>query len=109
MYHTIKAGFSNRKDAFEELNTHIKCFSQWNKFYSLRLKEVLFIDDYDAFSSSELNQLSQGKVCSSPIRTGIINWISGAEKGEECSCADLNFPSIQEICEKGAVLVPSII
>ena len=62
-----------RRKAFNELIKQVECFHQWNKFYTLRLKEVLFIDDYDPFSALELNNLTIGKECPCPIHTGLIN------------------------------------
>ncbi len=97
-----------RRKAFKELIKQVECFHQWNDFYTLRLKEVLFVDDYDPFSAKELNDLTIGKECPCPIRTGLINWIEGTTKGH-CSCSNLKFPSQQEICEYGSILVKNII
>ena len=97
-----------RRKAFNELVKQVECFHQWNNFYTLRLKEVLFVDDYDPFSAQELNNLTIGKECPCPIRTGLINWIEGSKTGH-CSCSNLNFPSQQEICENGSILVKNII
>ena len=97
-----------KRKAFNELVKQVECFHQWNNFYTLRLKEVLFVDDYDPFSAQELNNLTIGKECPCPIRTGLINWIEGSKRGH-CSCSNLNFPSQQEICENGSILVKNII
>ena len=96
-----------RRKAFNELVKQVECFHQWNNFYTLRLKEVLFVDDYDPFSAKELNNLTLGKECPCPIRTSLINWIASSNTGK-CSCSNLNFPSQQEICTKGAALVANI-
>ncbi len=93
----------NRKKAFDELVKQIDCFHQWDQFYTMRLKEVLFLDDFDPFSAKELNHLTLGKECPCPIRTGLINWINGSKKGQ-CSCSNRTFPSQQQICENGSVL-----
>ncbi len=98
----------SRKKAFINLIDHIQCFYQWNEVYTLRLKEILFVDDYDPFSAKELNNLSIGKECPCPIRTGLINWISGNQIGE-CSCSNLSFPSQQEICDKGLELAKEVV
>ena len=96
-----------KKQAFNELIQHISCFHQWNNTYTLRLKEVLFIEDYDPFSAKELNSLTVGKQCQCPIRTGLINWVNNNEVGQ-CLCSNLNFPSQQDICDKGPVLAKEI-
>ena len=97
----------NRSTAFKELLDHVTCFHQWDKLYTLRLKEVLFIDDYEPFTSTELNHLTTGKECPCPIRTGIINWINNGEKGQ-CSCKNNSFPSQQDICNSGQKLVANL-
>ena len=97
-----------KRKAFNELVKQVECFHQWNDFYTLRLKEVLFVDDYDPFSAKELNNLTIGKECPCPIRTGLINWIEGTSKGH-CSCSNLKFPSQQEICENGSILAKNLI
>ena len=96
-----------RKQEFIDLIKHISCFHQWSQIYTLRLKEVLFTDDYEPFTAYELNNLTLGKECPCPIRTGLINWIEGNIIGH-CSCSNINFPSQQEICEKGSTLVENI-
>ncbi|WP_269623241.1 hypothetical protein [Prochlorococcus marinus] len=102
-----KLGITNRTEAFNQLLNHIKCFHQWNQVYSLRLKEVLFIDDYLPFTSAEFNDLSTGKQCPCPIRTGLVNWIEGLDEGQ-CSCENDNFPTQQEICNKGEKVLAEI-
>ncbi len=97
-----------KRKAFNELVKQVEYFHQWNDFYTLRLKEILFVDDYDPFSAKELNNLTIGKECPCPIRTGLINWIEGTNKGH-CSCSNLKFPSQQEICENGSILAKNII
>ncbi len=96
-----------RKEAFEELVSQISCFNQWNTIYTLRLKEILFLDDYNPFSAKELNFLTLGNECPSPIRTGLINWITG-NNSRECSCINRDFPTQQEICLRGSVLAKDI-
>ncbi len=97
----------DRKFAFEELIKHLECFHQWNKLYSLRFKEILFTEDYDPFSSLELNNLTIGKQCPCPIRTGLINWKFNNPIGK-CCCEEEIFPSQQEICDKGKLLIENI-
>ncbi len=100
--------FSTRKDAWNDLIGYIDCFDQWDDIYTLRLKEIFFIKDGDPFTSDEMKRLAKGKVCTSPIRTGLINWInSNSEKGK-CLCFDTRFPSQQAICIKGSKLVDEL-
>tara|TARA_B100001250_G_C19615030_1_gene706761 strand:- start:265 stop:858 length:594 start_codon:yes stop_codon:yes gene_type:complete len=87
-------GFKNKKKAFSELLEHITTYQELNDMYSLRLKEVILIEDSDPFTAKELNDLSHGDKCKCPIRFGLINWTGKA-----------NIPSQQEICDKGAALL----
>ncbi len=102
-----KKKFASKKEAFNQLLSHIACFSEWNQLYSLRLKEVLFIKDYDPFSISEMNSLTAFKKCHSPIRTALITWTKERSPGQ-CYCKDIDFPSLQEICDKGPILVNNL-
>ena len=54
--------------------------------------------------AKELNKLTLGIECPCPILTGQVNWING-NNTDQCSCCNLNFPSQQEICDKGAKLL----
>ncbi len=96
--------YKSKKDAWNDFIAHIDCFDQWNDLYTLRLKEVLFIKDGDPLTSDEMNSLTKGKICPSPIRTGLINWINNGEKGC-CNCSDETIPLQQTICEKGSKLL----
>ncbi len=95
------------KEAWNDLIAYIDCFDQWNDIYTLRLKEIIFIQDGDPFSKDEINSLTNGEICSSPIRTGFINWINKAEKGQ-CSCSDKSFPSSKSIYQKGQKLLEKL-
>ncbi len=103
-----KKCFSSKKSAWDDFLPHVTSFDQWNNFHTLRLQEVLFIEDGEPLTAQELNALTKGKECPCPIRTGFINWISQNKKGV-CSCSDLNFPSQQEICNEGVKLLDRII
>ncbi len=98
---------TRKKEAWDQLLSHIACFDQWNDLYTLRLKEVLMMDDGDPWTAKELNNLTTGKACPCPIRTGLINWVNKQEKGQ-CSCDNDQFPSQQEICDKGIKLIPLV-
>ena len=102
-----KKQYKSSKHAWNDLLSHINCFEQWNETCSFRLKESLFIEDGDPLSSDEMNLLHKGKICPSPIRTGIINWINNSKKGK-CCCSNKKFPSEELICEKGSVLVKNL-
>ena len=94
-------------DAWNDLVSHLNCFDKWDERCSLRLKEILFIDDGDALNSDEMNSLKDSEMCPSPIRTGIINWINNSEKGK-CCCSNSNFPSEKLIREKGALVISDL-
>ena len=100
-------GYISNKEAWNDFIEHINCFEQWDEKCSFRLKEYLFIEHGDPLTSNELSNLREGKICPQPIRTGIINWINNSSKGK-CCCSDKNFPSQQQIFEKGSILVEDI-
>ena len=102
-----RKGYRSMKEAWNDFINHINCFEQWNETCSFRLKESLFIEHADPLTSEEINHLKAGQVCPQPIRTGIINWINNSDRGE-CCCSDKQFPSQQQICEKGSKLVEDI-
>ena len=102
-----RKGYRSTKEAWNDFINHINCFEQWNETCSFRLKESLFIEHADPLTSEEINHLKEGQVCPQPIRTGIINWINNSDKGE-CCCSDKEFPSQEQICEKGSKLVEDI-
>ena len=102
-----RKGYRSTKEAWNDFINHINCFEQWNETCSFRLKESLFIEHADPLTSEEINHLKDGQVCPQPIRTGIINWINNSNRGE-CCCSDKDFPSQQQICEKGSMLVEEI-
>ncbi len=102
-----RKGYRSMKEAWNDFINHINCFEQWDETCSFRLKESLFIEHADPLTSEEINHLKEGEVCPQPIRTGIINWINNSDRGE-CCCSDKEFPSQQQICEKGSMLVEDI-
>ena len=102
-----RKGYRSMKEAWNDFINHINCFEQWDETCSFRLKESLFIEHADPLTSEEINHLKEGDVCPQPIRTGIINWINNSDKGE-CCCSDKEFPSQEQICEKGSKLVEDI-
>ena len=102
-----RKGYRSMKEAWNDFINHINCFEQWDETCSFRLKESLFIEHADPLTSEEINHLKKGDVCPQPIRTGIINWINNSDRGE-CCCSDKEFPSQQQICEKGPILVEDI-
>ena len=102
-----RKGYKSIKEAWNDFINHINCFDQWNETCSFRLKESLFIEHGDPLTSDEINLLKEGSICPQPIRTGIINWINNSDKGQ-CCCSVKDFPSQQQICEKGPILVEDI-
>ena len=104
---TKRKGYKSIKEAWNDFINHINCFDQWDETCSFRLKESLFFEDGDPLTSDEINHLKEGEICPQPIRTGIINWINNSDRGQ-CCCSVKDFPSQQQICEKGLMLVKDI-
>ena len=84
-------------DCWQDFIPLVEKFSQWNNFYTLRLKEVMLIEVPDPWTADELNELCLGNKCPCPIYSALKEW-SGC----------FNFPSQQVICDKGSDLVNSI-
>ncbi len=89
-----KKGYSCKTKAFSDFCTHLNGYEKWNKNLSLRLKEVMLMDDPEPFTGDQLNDLASGDKCNCPIRFGLINWTGNS-----------NVPSQQEICDKGRDLL----
>ena len=104
---TKRKNYKSAQDAWNDLISYIDCFEQWNHTLTMRLKEVLFIKGGNPFNNEEMCLLANGKVCPSPLRTGLINWINNKKMGE-CSCSDKSFPSEHDIYEKGAQLLEEL-
>ena len=104
---TKRKGYKSIKEAWNDFINHINCFDQWDERCSFRLKESLFFEHGDPLTSDEINHLKEGEICPQPIRTGIINWINNSDRGQ-CCCSVKDFPSQQQICEKGLMLVKDI-
>ena len=102
-----RKGYKSIKEAWNDFINHINCFEQWDETCSFRLKESLFFEHGDPLTSDEINHLKDGEICPQPIRTGIINWINNSAKGH-CCCSVKDFPSQQQICEKGTMLIKDI-
>ena len=102
-----RKGYTSIKEAWNDFINHINCFDQWDEKYSFRLKEYLFFEYGDPLTGDEMNHLKDGEICPYPIRTGIINWINNSSRGQ-CCCSVKDFPSQQQICEKGQTLVEDI-
>ena len=101
---TKRKGYKSIKEAWNDFINHINCFDQWDEKCSFRLKESLFYEHGDPLTSDEMNYLKNGDICPQPIRTGIINWMNNSSRGQ-CCCSFKDFPSQQQICEKGQILV----
>ena len=89
--------YTKPNDCWKDFIPLVEKFSQWNNFYTLRLKEVMLIEVPDPWTADELNELCLGNKCPCPIYSALKEW-SGC----------FNFPSQQVICDKGSDLVNSI-
>tara|TARA_Y200000002_G_C22627451_1_gene640947 strand:+ start:113 stop:691 length:579 start_codon:yes stop_codon:yes gene_type:complete len=90
--------YSNNKNiAWIEFIDKVQRFEQWDDQYEKRLKAILINDEFKPWKEEELNKLTMNKNCQCPIYAGLWSW---------SSCED--FPSQQEICDKGDFLVPKL-
>ena len=89
-----KRNFDSEFDAFDDFFQSVQVFGKLNKFFSDRLKEIMLSDNPTPWTGKELNELTAGDKCNCSIRKGLINWTGKTE-----------FPSQQEICDKGEELL----
>ena len=92
-----KEKYSHKEVAFEKFLYFVEKSSQWDKSYSHRLKNVILKNDFEPWTSKELNKLTKDRKCECPIYEGLRDWVGCNE-----------FPSQDLICDLGASLVPII-
>ncbi len=90
-------GSNNIEIAFEELVSYINIHMELNSDLISRLRNILLEKNSIPWTAKELNELVSDDKCNCPIRKGLISWTGKT-----------NFPSQQEICDKGLFLVPNI-
>ena len=89
-----KRNFDNKSEAFEDFLQSLQVYDELNKSFSDRLKEIMLSDKPSPWTGEELNELTGKDKCNCVIRKGLINWTGKTE-----------FPSQQEICDKGEELL----
>ena len=89
---------SSQKAAWNEFLPHVEELDSWDLSLTNRLKEVLFFEEPEPWTSYELNKLTKDKYCPCPIREALISWTKIN-----------NFPDQQTICDEGEKLVPSLV
>ena len=89
-----KRNIDDKSVAFDDFLKSVKIFNELNKSFSDRLKAILLGDKPSPWTGKELNELTGENKCNCAIRKGLINWTGKTE-----------FPSQQEICEKGEELL----
>ena len=87
----------NKNIAWIEFIDKVQRFEQWDDQYEKRLKAILINNEFEPWREEELNKLTMNKNCQCPIYAGLWSW-------SYCE----NFPSQQEICDKGEFLVPKL-
>ena len=92
-----KRNFESKSEAFHDLYKHIENYDQLAKNFFDRLEEILTSDNPNPWTGNELNELTGSSKCNCAIRKGLITWVG-----------KINFPSQQEICERGEELLPLI-
>ena len=89
-----KINNKDKEKSFYDLYEHIKIYKQFSKSFSARLREIMLKDNPIPWSAEELNDLTNQDKCNCSIRKGLINWTG-----------KIDFPSQQEICDKGEELL----
>ena len=90
-----KRNYDDKSEAFDDFFKSVQVYDGLNKSFSDRLKEIMLSDKPSPWTGRELNELTGEDKCNCSIRKGLIHW---TEKTE--------FPSQQEICDKGEELLP---
>ena len=92
-----KGNYINRNEAFDDFYNHINNHGDISQIFVNRLKEIMLNDLAKPWTGKELNELNGYSKCNCPIRKGLINW-TGL----------IDFPSQQEICERGEELLQKV-
>ena len=90
-----KRNYDDKSEAFDDFFKSVQVYDGLNKSFSDRLKEIMLSDKPSPWTGRELNELSSDDKCNCSIRKGLIRWTGKTE-----------YPSQQEICDKGAELLP---
>ena len=89
-----RRNLNDKNHAFNDLCDHINIFNHLSETFTYRLREIMLNDKAKPWSAEDLNDFTNGVKCNCSIRKGLINWTDRR-----------NFPSQQEICDKGEKLV----
>tara|TARA_Y100001968_G_scaffold325776_1_gene367619 strand:+ start:607 stop:1131 length:525 start_codon:yes stop_codon:yes gene_type:complete len=92
-----KRNFVDKKTAFDDFLFHLEAYIHSNNFPSDRLREIMINDKPIPWTGKELNDLTLDSKCNCPIRKALIKWTGKTD-----------FPSQQEICDKGEKLLSLI-
>ena len=89
-----KRNFNDKYVAFDDFLQSVKGFKKLKESFLERLKEIMLSDKHTPWTGRELNELTGNDKCDCSIRKGLIDWTGMRE-----------FPSQQEICDKGEDLL----
>ena len=92
-----KRKFDNKNEAFDDFFKHLEIYAQLGQISLDRLRKIMLTDQPNPWTGKELNDLVGNDKCNCPIRKGLINWTGRTD-----------FPSQQEICDKGDKLLDQI-
>jgi len=89
-----KRNFVDKEYAFKDLLKYVIVNDNSNQYFANRFKEIMISVDPIPWTGKELNDLVGEDKCNCPIRKALINWTGNTD-----------FPSQQEICDKGEKLL----
>ena len=89
-----KRNFEDKSEAFDDFLHSVQVYGELNKSFSDRLREIMLSDKASPWTGKELNELTGKDKCNCSIRRGLIIWTGKVE-----------YPSQQEICDKGEELL----
>tara|TARA_Y100001968_G_scaffold326573_1_gene369891 strand:+ start:381 stop:968 length:588 start_codon:yes stop_codon:yes gene_type:complete len=90
----LKRNFEDKNKAFDDFLDHLNLICNLSEKYTCRLKEIMIEDNPTPWSGKELNYVVGNDKFNCPIRKGLILWTG-----------NFDYPSQQEICDKGEKLL----
>ena len=94
----IKQGFNTKKESWNDFIEFLPLDHKIDKFYMLRLKEILLMDDPDFFTEDELNDTSYSEGSLFVIVSMLAKW-----------AGITNFPSLNHIRKHGDQIIPGFV
>ena len=90
-----KRNYDDKSEAFDDFLRSVKVYYELSNKFCDRLRDIMLSDKASPWTGRELNELTGEDECNCSIRKGLIHWTGKTE-----------YPSQQEICDRGEELLP---